>query len=1059
MRSNKLYDIGFLRKSIFCKINRLSVLAYVFVPLGFKPRSVALDPAGNLFISDLYRARIRKVYRKSFVNVNSGFESIVSVDKNGTYHVMSSEGRHEKTCDLETGKTLMEFGYDNDQLRFITNSFGNTVEIIWANGKPTEIHSPFGKVTRLDIDDNNNLKKIIYPDDSFFEFNYSNDLLTEITDPENNHYSYAYDLYGRVESTSDDAGGYRTFVNESEADGTKRITVTSGAGNFIEYRDKKDFSGRYTAITTDSAGMESTFTRSPDGFTESLDTPCISNVIYEYDMDPKYRYKTIKSITETTPAGLESLTTKSKIYLDTNGDKLADLITNTILVDGKPSTTVHNVLTSTKTTTSPEGRIVSSTYDPDTLNVLNVETGDLLPTIYDYYDDGRLHYSTIGTRQTEYTYANGNLDTITDPDGSVTVFSEYDALGRVKTILRPDNSIIKYEYDFNGNVTVRTTHTYPADVDHVFGYNAVNQKDLYQAPLSGEYIYQYDTEQRLTKIDFPSGAYIAYNYVNPEDPTDLSLLREIQTPEGNIQYEYYLCGLQTQSVTKGAEVISWDYEGPFTTTETTNGTLNQTLSYIYNNDATDNDFMVDGFTYAGSTETYTYDDDGLLTGAGDFTIARDPVNGLPGLVTDAGSVLNLSRSFNGYGEVDGQDYVINNVDDLYSWEVVERDNSGRIKEKNETVNNVTINYKYDYDPMGRLLTVHKDDVLVEEYDYHNNFQPYGLCSYEMNSLNPGGRVLLYDDEDHLLNAGNISYQYDLDGFLRIKTETAGNTNYNYSSRGELLSVDLPNGNYIEYVHDPLGRRIAKKVNGIIVEKYLWEGQTRLLAVYDGTDALVMRFEYVDGRMPFKMSKSGTDYYLTYDQVGSLRLVTDVAGNIVKRVDYDTFGNVLSDSAPGFKVPFGFAGGLHDRDTGLVRFGHRDYDSEVRRWTAKDPIFFDGGDTDLYGYVLNDPVNFVDPEGLASWHFDRTKEGERLIHYEKYRFNKNGDLVTHRGQKIEDMSKDAKKVLKWLKNVKPNFFENIPLLLLFPGQEQMLNNLQNGFSIDYDSYDACGRPSA
>ncbi|MBU1388574.1 MAG: RHS repeat-associated core domain-containing protein, partial [Proteobacteria bacterium] len=60
---------------------------------------------------------------------------------------------------------------------------------------------------------------------------------------------------------------------------------------------------------------------------------------------------------------------------------------------------------------------------------------------------------------------------------------------------------------------------------------------------------------------------------------------------------------------------------------------------------------------------------------------------------------------------------------------------------------------------------------------------------------------------------------------------------------------------------------------------------------------------------------------------------------------------------------GFAGGLYDADTGLVRFGYRDYDPDTGRWTAKDPIGFSGGDTDLYGYVLNDPVNFVDPEGL------------------------------------------------------------------------------------------------
>ena len=65
------------------------------------------------------------------------------------------------------------------------------------------------------------------------------------------------------------------------------------------------------------------------------------------------------------------------------------------------------------------------------------------------------------------------------------------------------------------------------------------------------------------------------------------------------------------------------------------------------------------------------------------------------------------------------------------------------------------------------------------------------------------------------------------------------------------------------------------------------------------------------------------------------------------------------------MPLGFAGGLHDRDTGLVKFGFRDYDPEVGRWTAKDPIGFKGGSTDLYGYSSNDPINLVDPTGLQS----------------------------------------------------------------------------------------------
>ena len=79
------------------------------------------------------------------------------------------------------------------------------------------------------------------------------------------------------------------------------------------------------------------------------------------------------------------------------------------------------------------------------------------------------------------------------------------------------------------------------------------------------------------------------------------------------------------------------------------------------------------------------------------------------------------------------------------------------------------------------------------------------------------------------------------------------------------------------------------------------------------------------------------------------------------VAYDAFGNITSDSNPAFQ-PFTFAGGLYDQDTKLIRFGARDYNPVTGRWMQKDPIGFSGGDTNLYRYVNNDPVNFIDPMG-------------------------------------------------------------------------------------------------
>ena len=93
------------------------------------------------------------------------------------------------------------------------------------------------------------------------------------------------------------------------------------------------------------------------------------------------------------------------------------------------------------------------------------------------------------------------------------------------------------------------------------------------------------------------------------------------------------------------------------------------------------------------------------------------------------------------------------------------------------------------------------------------------------------------------------------------------------------------------------------------------------------------------------------------------MVNSVTGAITQRIDYDTFGNVTADSNPGFQ-PFGFAGGIYDPATGLVRFGARDYDARTGRWTAKDPIGFAGGDANLYRYARNDALNLIDPSGTA-----------------------------------------------------------------------------------------------
>ena len=305
------------------------------------------------------------------------------------------------------------------------------------------------------------------------------------------------------------------------------------------------------------------------------------------------------------------------------------------------------------------------------------------------------------------------------------------------------------------------------------------------------------------------------------------------------------------------------------------------------------------------------------------------------------------------------------------------DRRGRLDTWSESVLGETRERRFRYDGAGRLTRV--EDLAtgdsIEEYGYdENGNRTRAVASGTSAELpltlgcsSPSGDSAA-NDEDQLCRYGLFDYEYNDRGQLsaRTRTSTGVRTEYTYDGVGRLHRVRTETGLDIRYVHDPLGRRIGKIVDGSLDRGWLYDSELVPIARLDEAGAVDATFVYGTSELvpDYMITSDGAAYRFIVDHLGSVRLVVDSAtGEVVQRLDFDAYGQITSSLNPSFQ-PFGFAGGLHDADTGLIRFGARDYDPYGGRWTSRDPLRFDGGDTNLYAYGGGDPVNTTDPEGLV-----------------------------------------------------------------------------------------------
>jgi RHS repeat-associated protein len=307
-------------------------------------------------------------------------------------------------------------------------------------------------------------------------------------------------------------------------------------------------------------------------------------------------------------------------------------------------------------------------------------------------------------------------------------------------------------------------------------------------------------------------------------------------------------------------------------------------------------------------------------------------------------------------------------------------------------------YTYAYDVDGR--TLHSTDVDGSvDYTYDHVGQLTGATYTDPNNPdrtytwdangNPTGSGFAIDPGNRLRSDGTFTYDYDGEGNLIKRTEIApGNYRlFKWDERNRLIEVtDFTATNtpvqVVRYTYDGLDRRIAKAVDmtpadavDAVFTHFVYDRDNVLLEFVDddgsGPHAPVPSMRYLFGPVVDQVlaqenflaqDPSLRVLWLLTDRLGSIRDLVDNSGTVRNHIVYDPFGNVIFQTHPEVTTRYMFAGREFDEETGLYFNRARYYDPKARRFLSHDPLRFRAGDANLYRYVKNDPVAFVDPSG-------------------------------------------------------------------------------------------------
>jgi RHS repeat-associated protein len=877
---------------------------------------------------------------------SNGTFGVASVDAREIY-VFDHDGRHLRTLDALTGATIRQFDWVPAGIATITEPGGRKTRIIRNDaGEPTAIVSARGYRTRLGVA-GGWLAAVVDGAGRITHITTSvNGLVSVIRDPSGARLTLRYDPNGRLISTSGPDGQTARIERRDRASAFD-VTTTTGAGHVVVdtverigdtvHREHVD-TGVVTKVDV-TAGKRS-LTRS-DGTT----------VVTDLAPDPRWGWSAplASHVITTSPGGRISEVTETRTVTSGNAAAaVATAFSDVLTVDGKAWTITFDPGSSSTTLSDPVGRIRRTVFDAEG-RVIRVERSGSAPVTYGYGEQGRVESMVVGEGKDARTWrwmfdpdtgavtsadpASRSLAITTDAEGRAlhadlpgdrSLDATRDELGRVTSLVAPDATTTRTTYREDGRVAMALPPGQAGKLQYT--------------------TYDYDTDGGLTGIGYGTTGTLALH----RDAAGRVDRWDAGAGEWTVTYDGR--GLAVSMAGPGAS-LTRTFDGDALVSEAWSGPVNASVTRTLDGQGRVTSERVGD----GSEIAYGYDPAGRLVKAGDLAITYDATTGQRS--QEALGALTRSWTYDPLGQVAG---VVVRAGDRIVYELhVERDALQRVTSRSEAIGGAAALVRtFAYDDSNRLSSVAEGGAVIERYTYD------AAGNLKLVDGPDGKLAARYDGHGQLAQQGDVTFSYDAAGRLASATGPGSTTTYGYDLRGDLLSVQATGKPRIDYVIDATGRRVGKQVAGSIVTSFAFDDAYRPAAALDPSGKVATRLVYGTGRLaPSYETRGGVAYLVVTDELGTPRLAVGPDGTIAAELDVDAWGNILKDTSPDL-MPFGFGGGLLDRDTGLIRFGARDYDPALRRWTAPDPLGVAAGDVNRYRFVHDDPINRSDPSGLC-----------------------------------------------------------------------------------------------